>query len=689
MIDITSLPILERTTEAKVLDLHSGNAPKLVQVQFTGGDGAKIDVWWTGSPAIAVNDYVRIRRTNINTVRYVVDGTARGTADRSKWPFSQIVTVDTIPGRADYTTVQNGIDNAAGKQVWAGDGVYAEDVVFNSAGIVLKGTSTVDYQLTEILAATAIAGDVGASGDCAIERIKFHNDKIAGTNIAFRVQASGYAELFFSQAVSDGASGTQIGAQFSGSGELNYCLLDAPDYGIEVTSGGVVFVREGTIVNIMVRTGGSLTLVGTRVSGTITVEAGGELVNVKPLYLGTTSFAVGAIVVGEWQDSSGVTRYPQTPTPTGSDVPIWNNTSNEWIPGSVVGIPITGPQINGAGSVTSPADADKFGFYEVSNSILKYITWANIKATLKTYFDALYAALGSLDAVKVSKLVASDGSPDPALSADATGQITAVDNVILSGASKAIKGTGSNFPDVGTSTLAEKAGNIYLGTGKTIYAADDAYDIWNRLVNWGCTPDEHWHQNSDDIAWTGWAAYTGFATPSVISTTNSIYRVANAGATKAFRYRAAATGANIYLRCRVGITYLCSAGLMIDDGVDKTDNEGANNFYRVYLTQASVGGDLQVVEQYRTGGLTVTTTTAAFTFNPIGFIGLRLQASGTRWTNWNGFAAVFGESGAASAYTSASSALSWTPARVGLYWVGTAVDGGRQGLWDWYDEATS
>ena len=38
----------------------------------------------------------------------------------------------------------------------------------------------------------------------------------------------------------------------------------------------------------------------------------------------------------------------------------------------------------------TPLDADKFSFWDVVDSIKKSITWANIKATLKTYFDTLY-----------------------------------------------------------------------------------------------------------------------------------------------------------------------------------------------------------------------------------------------------------------------------------------------------------
>jgi len=42
----------------------------------------------------------------------------------------------------------------------------------------------------------------------------------------------------------------------------------------------------------------------------------------------------------------------------------------------------------------TPLAADEFGFWDAVDLVLKKITWANIIATLKTYFDTLYSALG-------------------------------------------------------------------------------------------------------------------------------------------------------------------------------------------------------------------------------------------------------------------------------------------------------
>lgn len=272
-----------------------------------------------------------------------------------------------------------------------------------------------------------------------------------------------------------------------------------------------------------------------------------------------------------------------------------------------------------------------------------------------------------------------DGDFDVALTTALHGVTTHYTHVI---------GNGSAFPNVGSTTLSEKFGQVYLGTAKDLFPDDDAYGVFDRFVNWGFTPDEHWGQNADELTWTGYASYTGFATPSIIATTRSAYTIANAGATKFFRYRSAATSDHIWLRARCAITYICSGGLMIDDGTGNADGNGADNFYRCYITQAAIAGAMTVVEQYRTGGGAVTTNVGA-TISYGEFIGLGLRTTGTRWTNWTAAPFTFGESQQAVLFTTGSAAFTWTPARVGLYGVFVASDGGRKAVYDWYDEATA
>lgn len=51
----------------------------------------------------------------------------------------------------------------------------------------------------------------------------------------------------------------------------------------------------------------------------------------------------------------------------------------------------TGALISGATAKTTPVDADAVGISDsAASGVLKNVTWANIKATLKTYFDGLY-----------------------------------------------------------------------------------------------------------------------------------------------------------------------------------------------------------------------------------------------------------------------------------------------------------
>lgn len=49
--------------------------------------------------------------------------------------------------------------------------------------------------------------------------------------------------------------------------------------------------------------------------------------------------------------------------------------------------------INSATAKTTPVDADKIGIWDSVSGLLNSVSWLNIKATLKTYFDTLYSPI--------------------------------------------------------------------------------------------------------------------------------------------------------------------------------------------------------------------------------------------------------------------------------------------------------
>jgi hypothetical protein len=56
-----------------------------------------------------------------------------------------------------------------------------------------------------------------------------------------------------------------------------------------------------------------------------------------------------------------------------------------------------GSAIHGATGKSTPVDADEIGLIDsAASNVLKKLTWANLKATLKTYFDTLYQPVATI-----------------------------------------------------------------------------------------------------------------------------------------------------------------------------------------------------------------------------------------------------------------------------------------------------
>ena len=76
----------------------------------------------------------------------------------------------------------------------------------------------------------------------------------------------------------------------------------------------------------------------------------------------------------------------------GSTNKAYTGTEQTKLAGITAGADPTGATIHSATSKTTPIDADELGLIDTAASnALKRLTWANLKATLKSYFDTLYA----------------------------------------------------------------------------------------------------------------------------------------------------------------------------------------------------------------------------------------------------------------------------------------------------------
>lgn len=85
-----------------------------------------------------------------------------------------------------------------------------------------------------------------------------------------------------------------------------------------------------------------------------------------------------------------------------------------------------------ASSKATPVDADEVGLVDSADSnVLKKLTWANIKATLKTYFDPIYAAIaGSVSQAFSASQIELGNASDTTLTRVSAGVIAVEGNTV-------------------------------------------------------------------------------------------------------------------------------------------------------------------------------------------------------------------------------------------------------------------
>lgn len=141
--------------------------------------------------------------------------------------------------------------------------------------------------------------------------------------------------------------------------------------------------------------------------------------------------------------------------------------------GSILGANVVAPETHSATSKTPPVDADELPLADSATSFsLKKLTWANLKATLKAYFDTLYSAIaGSASIVTVGALNAGSIT-------NGFGAIDVGTDSITGGSVKAVL----TYTDAGSPSIA-------TATPTTIFAVSlGRYEIMAMIVFSGGVP---------------------------------------------------------------------------------------------------------------------------------------------------------------------------------------------------------
>lgn len=112
------------------------------------------------------------------------------------------------------------------------------------------------------------------------------------------------------------------------------------------------------------------------------------------------SLALTAAAVGAEQanwiyvSNSGAMTVSTTP-PAGDYVPLARVDTSDTVVIRIADLRPMVQSIHGFSNKTTPIDADEFSVWDSVTGLLRKVSWINIKATLKSYFDILYAALDS------------------------------------------------------------------------------------------------------------------------------------------------------------------------------------------------------------------------------------------------------------------------------------------------------
>ena len=240
-----------------------------------------------------------------------------------------------------------------------------------------------------------------------------------------------------------------------------------------------------------------------------------------------------------------------------------------------------------------------------------------------------------------SKLVASDGLPDPAWDVDAAGNSSTAYNV------------------------------TQTSTSVDIMPAGDTAGLDLRRRGWFGAPTDEFIAgaggNGLGSGWGSWATNYGFSDPGAgvnYLTYKSLLWASflSGNAPKGFLPRSTAVAAlsNIVFKARLALYNLTNdsyVGIRVDSGTAATENA-------IELLVRQNSGNVDVLFRNTVAGTPTITSIKTLTWSPA-FMGLYMTAGGTWYSDWYVLAYLFLDNPALEAISSLGG-LTWQPARVGL-----------------------
>lgn len=174
----------------------------------------------------------------------------------------------------------------------------------------------------------------------------------------------------------------------------------------------------------------------------------------------------GGVPTWEQLGSAGVTGPTGATGPTGPTGPTGSQGA-QGDTGATGATPDIAADVHAATSKATPVDADELPLVDSEASfVLKKLTWSNLKATVKTYFDTLYAAIGQVHYVGTTSIAANRASAAQGLAGVTSltpgANFTLVQNAVNVLTSEEIGGV--------VDTLYLKAGKVGIGTPDPISA---------------------------------------------------------------------------------------------------------------------------------------------------------------------------------------------------------------------------